>query len=86
MNEGNGTMTAMLSTGSAGTFMDTGNFSGVPGVAVRLGRALEIWGRQRSLKTAAHPIDRDARRREYDRQLGNETRMLQMERLGLQHR
>lgn len=36
--------------------------SGVHGVAVRLGRALENWGRE-----ASRPIDREAVRREYER-------------------
>ncbi|MEO8528275.1 MAG: hypothetical protein ABI435_04290 [Pseudolysinimonas sp.] len=78
MNEVKGTMTY-------NTFMParmtTQNYPGVAGLAVRLGRALEGWGRE-----AADPIDRDARRREYARQLGIETRMRQMERLGLQRR
>lgn len=74
MNEGKGAMTY-------DAFMDVRSISGVPGVAVRVGRALESWGRR-----AAEPMDRDAVRREYERQLENETRMLQMERLGLQHR
>ncbi|MEO5535309.1 MAG: hypothetical protein ABIR17_09285 [Pseudolysinimonas sp.] len=59
----------------------TASYPGVAGLAVRLGRALENWGRE-----AADPIDRDARRREYERQLGIATRMQQMERLGLQRR
>jgi hypothetical protein len=63
------------------TFMDTRSISGVPGIAVRLGRALENWGRQASV-----PTDREALRREHERQLGIEARMLHDERLVLQHR
>lgn len=69
MNEGKSAM-------AYGTFMETRRITGVPGIAVRLGRALEDWGRK-----VAKPIDRDAQRREYERQVGNETRMLQVERL-----
>jgi hypothetical protein len=69
MNEGNSAMTY-------GTFMDTRHISGVPGMAVRLGRALENWGRK-----VAKPIDRDTHRREYERHIGNEARMLHVERL-----
>ena len=78
MNDGRGTMTY-------DTFMDTRSISGVPGIAVRLGRALENWGRQRSLKAPAS-TDREALRREHERQLGIEARMLRNERLVLQHR
>jgi hypothetical protein len=74
MNEGNQAMTYDV-------FMDAQQFHGVPGVAVRLGRALEKWGR-----SAAQPIDREALRREYDRQSGIEARMLQCERLATRHR
>lgn len=69
MNEGNAAMTCDV-------FMETKRITGVPGVAVRLGRALEDWGRK-----VATPIDREAQRREYERQVGNEARMLQIERL-----
>jgi hypothetical protein len=69
MNEGKSTMTYS-------TFMDARQITGIPGVAVRLGRALENWGRE-----VAKPVDRDAQRREYERQVGNETRMLHVERL-----
>ena len=55
--------------------------SGVPGVAVRLGRALENWGRR-----AARPVDREALRRDRERLLANEARMLRNESLALQHR
>jgi hypothetical protein len=74
MNEGKSTMTY-------NTFMDARQITGVPGIAVRLGRALEDWGRKVST-----PIDRDAQRREYERQLGNEARMLHVERLVRQPR
>ena len=74
MNEGRGTMTY-------DTFMDTRSISGVPGIAVRLGRALETWGRQ-----ASAPTDREALRRENERQLEIEARMLHDERLFFQHR
>lgn len=74
MNEGNQTMTYDV-------FMDARQFHGVAGMAVRLGRALEKWGRE-----AAQPLDRDAQRREYDRQAGIEARMLQSERLLTRHR
>jgi hypothetical protein len=74
MNEGNSAM-------AYGTFMETQNaacerITGLAGIAVRLGRALENWGRE-----VSKPIDREAQRREYERQIGNETRMLQVERL-----
>ncbi|MGB3910739.1 MAG: hypothetical protein WBL06_09745 [Pseudolysinimonas sp.] len=68
MNEGKATMTY--------TFMDTRQITGVPGIAVRLGRALENWGRK-----VSQPVDRDAQRREYERQAGNEARMQHVERL-----
>lgn len=75
MNEGNGAMTY-------GAFMDCPQrISGVPGLAVRLGRALENWGRR-----AARPVDREAVRRERERLLANEARMLSNERLARQHR
>lgn len=75
MNEGNGAMTY-------DAFMDCPQrISGVPGLAVRLGRALENWGRQ-----AAQPIDREALRRERERMLANEARMLRNERLARQYR
>lgn len=69
MNEGKSTMTY-------NTFMDARQITGVPGIAVRLGRALENWGRE-----VSKPVDRDAQRREYERQVGNEARMLQVERV-----
>jgi hypothetical protein len=69
MNEGKAAMTL-------NTFMDTKQISGVPGIAVRLGRALENWGRE-----VSKPIDREALRRDYERQAGNEARMLHAERL-----
>ena len=69
MNEGKQAMTY-------NTFMDTRQLTGVPGIAVRLGRALENWGRK-----VAKPIDREAQRREYERQVGNEARMRRAERL-----
>jgi hypothetical protein len=69
MNEGKAAMTL-------NTFMDTKHISGVPGIAVRLGRALENWGRE-----VSKPIDREALRRDYERQAGNEARMLHAERL-----
>jgi|GEM_PF-1866865 len=80
MNEGKSAMTY-------NAFMET-NYGveairGVPGIAVRLGRALEAWGRRRS---AASPIDREALRRDRERQLANEARMLQVERLYREHR
>jgi hypothetical protein len=68
MNEGKAAMTY-------NAFMDTQQITGVPGVAVRLGRALENWGRK-----VAKPLGRDAQRREYERQVGNEARMLHVER------
>jgi hypothetical protein len=80
MNEGKSAMT-YNATALAGKFMDTRQITGVPGIAVRLGRALEDWGRKVST-----PIDRDAQRREYERQVGNEARMLQSERLVRQPR
>ena len=58
MNEGNVAMTY-------DAFMDRPQrISGVPGIAVRLGRALENWGRR-----AAPPTDREALRRDRDRLL-----------------
>jgi len=75
MNEGNVVMTY-------DAFMDCPRrIGGVPGIAVRLGRALESWGR-----SAAPPIDREALRRERERMLANEARMLRNERLARQHR
>lgn len=75
MNEGNGAMTY-------DAFMECPQrIGGVPGVAVRLGRALENWGRR-----AAQPTDREALRRERERLLANEARMLRNERLARQHR
>ncbi|WP_309711897.1 hypothetical protein [Pseudolysinimonas sp.] len=58
------------------TFMETQHISGLPGIAVRLGRALENWGRE-----VSKPIDREAQRRDFERQVGNEARMLHAERL-----
>jgi hypothetical protein len=69
MNEGKAAMTY-------NAFMDTRQITGVPGIAVRLGRTLENWGRK-----VATPVDRDAQRRDYERQVGNEARMLHVERL-----
>jgi hypothetical protein len=69
MSEGNAAMTC-------DTFMETRHISGVPGIAVRLGVALENWGRQ-----VSKPIDRETRRREFDRLADNEARMLHAERL-----
>lgn len=75
MNEGNVAMTY-------DAFMECPQrLSGVPGLAVRLGRALENWGRR-----AAQPIDREALRRDRERMLANEARMLSNERLARQHR
>jgi hypothetical protein len=79
MNEGKSTMTY-------NAFMETQNaacerITGLAGVAVRLGRALENWGRE-----VSKPIDRDAQRREFERQAGNEARMLHVERLVRQPR
>jgi hypothetical protein len=79
MNEGKSAMTYS-------TFMETQNaacerITGLAGIAVRLGRALENWGRE-----VSKPIDRDAQRREYERQVGNEARMLRVERLVRHHR
>jgi hypothetical protein len=51
--------------------------AGVPGLAVRLGSALEKWGRD-----AARPADPLAVRRELRRQDELKTRMLMTERLG----
>ncbi len=80
MNEGNGAMTY-------DAFMDCPQrISGVPGIAVRLGRALENWGRQRWLHSAARPTDREALRRERDRLLANEARMIRNESLARQYR
>ena len=79
MNEGKGVMTY-------DTFMETPSISGVPGIAVRLGRALENWGRAHSSATRSEPTNREARRREHERQQGIEARMLHDERLLLQHR
>lgn len=74
MNEGKSAMTYDV-------FMDARRISGVPGVAVRLGRALENWGRR-----ASQPIDREAQRRDGERQLANEARMQHVERLYREHR
>lgn len=74
MNEGNVAMTY-------NTFMECPQqISGVPGLAVRLGRALENWGR-----TAARPTDREAQRRERERMLANEARILRNESLARQY-
>ena len=75
MNEGKSAMT-YNTTALAGNFLDMRQITGVPGIAVRLGRALEKWGR-----AVSQPIDREAQRREYERQIGNEARMLHTERL-----
>jgi hypothetical protein len=88
MNEGKGIMTydAFMSHGvSTRAGSGAPALHGVPRLAVELGRALENWGR-RSAGVAAHPTDREALRREHERQLGIEARMLRNERLGLQHR
>lgn len=69
MNEGNSAM-------AYGTFMDARQITGVPGIAVRLGRTLENWGRK-----ASQPVDRETQRRDFERQVGNEARMLHAERL-----
>lgn len=74
MNEGKSTMTY-------NTFMDARQITGLPGIAVRLGRALENWGRE-----VSKPVDRDAQRREFERQAGNEARMQHVERLVRQPR
>lgn len=75
MNEGNVAMTY-------DAFMDRPQrISGVPGIAVRLGRALENWGRR-----AAPPTDREALRRDRDRLLANEARMVRNESLARQYR
>jgi hypothetical protein len=79
MNEGKSAMTY-------GTFMETQNaacerITGLAGIAVRLGRALETWGRE-----ASKPIDRETQRREYERHIDNEARMLRVERLARQPR
>lgn len=83
MNEGKSAMTY-------DAFMDKNYcveaIRGVPGIAVRLGRALENWGRLRWLNSAAHPVDREAQLRERERMLANEARMLRNERLVRQHR
>ena len=73
MNEGDVAMTY-------DAFLDSRSISGVPGIAVRLGRALEKWGR-----AAAQPTDREAVRRDRERMLANEARMLRNERLARQH-
>ena len=54
--------------------------TGVPGVAVRLGRALEKWGRD-----AAEPRDPMAVRREIARQEQVKVRMLTTQGLGYRH-
>ncbi len=73
MNEGNVAMTY-------DAFMDRPQrIGGVPGVAVRLGRALENWGRR-----VAPPTDREALRRERERMLSNEARILRNESLARQ--
>ena len=74
MNEGNVAMTY-------DAFMECPpRISGVPGLAVRLGRALENWGRR-----VAPPTDREALRRDRERMLANEARMLRNESLARQH-
>jgi hypothetical protein len=75
MNEGKSAMT-YSSTAFASDFMDARRITGVPGIAVRVGRTLEIWGRK-----ASQPLDRGAQRRAFELQAGNEARMLQAERL-----
>lgn len=45
------------------TFLDARALGGMPGIAVRLGRALEEWGRR-----AARPVDRETLQLEYARQ------------------
>ncbi len=78
MNEGNVAMTY-------DAFMDSRSIGGVPGIAVRLGRALEKWGRERWLNSVPPPTDREAVRRDRERMLANEARMLRNERLARQH-
>lgn len=73
MSDGNSAMTYTR-------FVDAQQITGVAGIAVRLGRALEKWGRE-----ASKPVDREALRREIERQAGNEARMLQAERLVRHH-
>lgn len=55
--------------------------TGIPGIAVRVGRALETWGR----RTARRP-DREFLRREFDRQSATDTRLRDAEVHGLLHR
>lgn len=55
--------------------------TGIPGVAVRIGRALETWGRR-----AARRPDREFLRREFDRQTAAEARLRDAEVHGLLHR
>ena len=75
MNEGKSAMT-YHPTAFATNFRDARPITGLPGIAVRLGRALENWGRE-----VSKPVDREALRRDYERQVGNEARMLHAERL-----
>lgn len=55
--------------------------TGVPGLAVRLGRAIELWGRR-----AARRPGREAQRREFDRLMAAEARRRDAEVHGLLHR
>lgn len=55
--------------------------TGVPGLAVRLGRAIESWGRR-----AARRPDRETQRREYARLSAAEARRRDAEVHGLLHR
>ena len=55
-----------------------GGFGGVPGIAIRLGRALEDWGRR-----AARPVDRETLRLEYERQCAVRDRAFDAERARL---
>ncbi len=71
MIEGRATMTCEV-------FVEPKTLYGLPAVAVRLGRALENWGRR-----AARIVDRETLRREYERQRHNEARMLGNERFTL---
>jgi hypothetical protein len=55
--------------------------SGIPGVAVRIGRALETWGRR-----AARRPDREFLQREIERRSAIESRLRDAEVHGLLHR
>lgn len=77
MNEGNSAMSRGAM--SNGAVIDARCITGVPGLAVRIGRALEAWGRE-----VSRPVDRETLRREYERQRDHEARMLASERFALQ--